>query len=47
MTIKMEELYIPRKNIYAVDVLSGEIEESFGENGKVDLRKILTEIMKP
>ena len=41
MTIKMEELYTSGKYIYAVDALSGEIEESFGENGKVDLRKNL------
>ena len=43
MTIKMEELYIPLENIYAVDALSGG-EESFGENGKVDLRKNLTKL---
>ena len=34
-------IYTSGKYIYAVDALSGEIEESFGENGKVDLRKNL------
>ena len=32
-------LYTSGKYLYAVDALTGELETSFGENGKIDLRK--------
>ena len=34
-------IYTSGKYIYAVDAINGEIEKTFGENGKIDLRKNL------